>query len=83
MWNIKHLRDKLNEMWQYTLIASVGQALCTACIGIYTVLDEDIPMSERATAAFYAISLVIDTVDIARLSQDMGDEVSTFIILLT
>ncbi|KAH9372966.1 hypothetical protein HPB48_017073 [Haemaphysalis longicornis] len=70
-------------MWQYTLMVSVGLALCTACIGIYTAFNKDVPMSERGLTTFYAISLAVDVVDIARLSQAMGDEVRNIITLTT
>ncbi|KAH9372964.1 hypothetical protein HPB48_017075 [Haemaphysalis longicornis] len=80
LWVIRGLKDSLNNTWRHAIMSSITLAVGVACITIYTAFDKDVPTLERLMATIYATSLAVDILDVAALSQALGDEVVNLFI---
>ncbi|XP_049274112.1 uncharacterized protein LOC119403054 [Rhipicephalus sanguineus] len=75
MSSIVSLRKVLNSVWQFSIMASAAGLLIVSCINIYSLFDEGVPKDQLLLIMSYCGYATVDFVDVARLSQTMGNEV--------
>ncbi|XP_075726470.1 uncharacterized protein LOC142768384 [Rhipicephalus microplus] len=73
--SVVNLRKVLNSAWQFSIMASAAGLLIASCICIYSLFDEGVPKDQLLLIMSYCGYAVVDFVDVARLSQTMGNEV--------
>ncbi|KAH8030320.1 hypothetical protein HPB51_006752 [Rhipicephalus microplus] len=81
--SVVNLRKVLNSAWQFSIMASAAGLLIASCICIYSLFDEGVPKDQLLLIMSYCGYAMVDFVDVARLSQTMGNEASiTFCALI-
>ncbi|KAL3204994.1 hypothetical protein MRX96_041108 [Rhipicephalus microplus] len=73
--SVVNLRKVLNSAWQFSIMASAAGLLIASCICIYSLFDEGVPKDQLLLIMSYCGYAMVDFVDVARLSQTMGNEV--------
>nr|XP_050048449.2 uncharacterized protein LOC126544938 [Dermacentor andersoni] len=72
--SIVALKDQLNAIWGWCIMASGAVVLLVSCICIYSVFVEEFSTVQHLLTIMYSISSALDFVDIANLSQQMMNE---------
>ncbi|KAH6923559.1 hypothetical protein HPB50_002198 [Hyalomma asiaticum] len=71
------LKNQLNNIWRWSVMISGAVVLLLTCISIYTACVEGFSTLQPLVGVLYCILLVLDILDIAGLSQEMVNEVSS------
>ncbi|KAH9372959.1 hypothetical protein HPB48_017080 [Haemaphysalis longicornis] len=75
LWDIRALKNTINQMWGHAVVMSIFLALFYLCTAIYTTFDKDFRTSERVPVIIYATALGVFIIDIAATSQRLAEEV--------
>ncbi|KAH6923877.1 hypothetical protein HPB50_008404 [Hyalomma asiaticum] len=73
--SIAELKKVLNDVWQYSIMASATVVLIITCICTYCLFDDGVPTEQLLLTMTYCFYSAVDFTDVARLSQTMSNEV--------
>ncbi|KAL3240865.1 hypothetical protein MRX96_021662 [Rhipicephalus microplus] len=71
---IAALKQQLNAIWRWSIVASGAIVLTVSCICIYSVFTEEFSAVQHLLTILYSISSALDFVDIANVSQQLVNE---------
>ncbi|KAL1433575.1 hypothetical protein MTO96_012409 [Rhipicephalus appendiculatus] len=71
---IAALKQQLNAIWRWSIMASGAIVLTVSCICIYSVFTEEFSAVQHLLTILYSISSALDFVDIANVSQQLVNE---------
>ncbi|XP_037524907.2 uncharacterized protein LOC119401946 [Rhipicephalus sanguineus] len=72
--SIAELKKLLNDVWQYSIVASATVVLIITCVCTYCLFDEGISTEQLLLTMSYCFYSAVDFADVARLSQKMSNE---------
>ncbi|KAH8030625.1 hypothetical protein HPB51_010559 [Rhipicephalus microplus] len=80
---IAELKKLLNDVWQYSIMASATVVLIITCVSTYCLFDDGISTEQLLLTMSYCFYSAVDFADAARLSQKMSNEASISHVLNT
>ncbi|KAL3227205.1 hypothetical protein MRX96_024175 [Rhipicephalus microplus] len=72
--SIAELKKLLNDVWQYSIMASATVVLIITCVSTYCLFDDGISTEQLLLTMSYCFYSAVDFADAARLSQKMSNE---------
>ncbi|KAH6923876.1 hypothetical protein HPB50_008403 [Hyalomma asiaticum] len=74
--SIVELKKMLNDVWQYSIVASAAAILAITCFSAHCLFDGGIRTDQLLAIVAYSLYSAVDFADVARLSQKMSNEIA-------
>ncbi|XP_075728468.1 uncharacterized protein LOC142769263 [Rhipicephalus microplus] len=68
------LKQQLNAIWGWSIMASGAMVLIVSCVCIYSVFTEEFSEAQHLLTILYSVSSALDFVDIVIVSQQLVNE---------